>query len=200
MKLRGRKQRKELAAAIARGRELLLAGRHQENFEFLGEAVRRFPNDPEVRLLYATTLLEYRPDDVVAEAAKAADLGSGSPKILVRAAHLMLDRGDVDSARAAAKRANELASPEFVLMADLINLLGLLAALDGEDDLAEENLRSALGRQPDNGPFAIDLARYLVSRGRPEEAVEVIDQTLMTTDRRENLERVRAEIAGAGSD
>lgn len=199
MKLRGRKQRKELAAATDRSRKLLLAGQHQENFEFLDEAVRQFPDDPEIRLLYATTLLEYRPDGVAAEAAKAAELGSDNPKILVRAAHLMLDRGDVDSARAAAERANKLAPPEFVLMADLVNLLGLLAALDGEDNLAEENLRSALRRQPDNGPFAIDLARHLVSTGRPEEAIDVIDQTLNRTDRRENLERVRAEIAGTGS-
>jgi Flp pilus assembly protein TadD len=199
MSLRDRKEKKELAATIERSRHLLMSGQHQDNFELLERAVRQFPDDPEIRLLYATTLLEYRVDDVASEACKAAELAPDNPRILVRAAHLMLDRGDVDSARAAAIRADALAQPDFVLMADLINLKGLLAAIDGEDHLAEENLRSALGRQPSNGPFAIDLARHLVSKGRREEAVEVIDQALMSTDKRENLERVRAEIAETNS-
>jgi Flp pilus assembly protein TadD len=198
MKITGRKQRKELATAIDRSRKLLLAGRHQENFEFLKTAVQRFPDDPEIRLLYATTLLEYRPDDVAAEAAKAVELGPDNPRILVRAAQLMFDRGDVESARSCALRANELAQPGFVLMSGLTNLNGLLAAADGEHDFAEERLRSAVESEPDNGPYAIDLARYLASRGRKGEALEVIDQALMQTSSRDNLERVRAEIAEDG--
>lgn len=140
--------------------------------------------------------MERRPDDVAAEALKATELSPDNPRILVRAAHLMLKRGEVESARTAAIRATELAQPDFVLMADLINLNGLLAALDGEHDLAEERLRSAVEAQPDNGPFAIDLARHLAARGRQEEAVETINRALMRTDRGENLKRVRTEIVG----
>jgi len=195
MKIRGRKQRKELTAAIGQSRKFLLSGRHQENFEFLQGAVQRFADDPEIRLLYATVLLEYQPDRVAAEAVKAAELGPDNPRILVRAAQLMFDRGEVESARSCVIRANELAPPDFVLTSSLINLTGLIAAFGGEHDLAEERLRSAIEHEPDNGPFAIDLARYLVSRKRRSEALEIIDQTLMRTNRRENLERVRAEIA-----
>lgn len=199
MIFRDRRQRKELSAAIDHSRKLLMAGRHEENYELLGKAVLQFPGDPEIRLLWATSLLEFRPDDVAAEALKAVDLDPDNPRILVRAAHLMLNRGAVESARSAAMRANMLAEPNFVLMADLTNLNGLLAALDGEYDVAEDRLRSASEIQPDNGPFAIDLARHLAARGRQEEALAVIDRALMRTDRRENLRRVRVEITEAGS-
>jgi Tfp pilus assembly protein PilF len=194
MKIRGRKKRKELAMAIDQGREFLLSGRHEENFEFLQEAVQRFPEDPEIRLLYATVLLEDRPDCVAQEASKAAELGPDNPRILVRAAQLLFDRGEVKTARACVARANGLAPPGFVLKSGLINLNGLIAAFDGEHDLAEERLRAALECEPSNGPFAVDLARYLVSRDRRSEAVEIIDQTLTHTSQRENLERVRDEI------
>jgi hypothetical protein len=70
-----RKQKKELAAAIAQGREMRRMGRDPDQAsEFLDEAIDRFPENPELRLLNATVLLALRPDDVTAEAAKAAEL------------------------------------------------------------------------------------------------------------------------------
>jgi len=194
MKIRDRKQKKELAATIDQSRKFLLSGQHQENFELLQETVQRFPKDPEIRLLYATVLLEYQPDHVAAEAAKAAELGPDNPRILVRAAQLLFDRGEVETARSCVARANELAPSGFVLKSGLINLNGLIAAFDGEHGLAEARLRAALECEPSHGPFAIDLARYLVSRDRRSEAVEIIDQTLTHTSQPENLERVRDEI------
>ena len=194
MKLRGRKQRKELAAAIARGRELRRLGRDKEALEFLERAVWQFPHDPELRLLYATILLGVRPDAVAAEAIKAADLGRDDPATLVRAGHLLLSR-DRERTRSCATRANEIAPPDFVLMAGLDNLTGLLAAFAGEDEQAEEKLRSAVDREPGNEPFVRNLAVFLAERGRLQEGAEVIDEALEHVEHKDDLERMRDRMA-----
>jgi Flp pilus assembly protein TadD len=100
-KLRNKKQ-KELAAAIARGRELRELGRDPDQaLEFLEEAIQRFPEDHELRLLNATILMALRPDDVAVEAAKAAELAPDDPATLVRAGHVLLSR-DREAARSCA--------------------------------------------------------------------------------------------------
>jgi Flp pilus assembly protein TadD len=195
MKLKHRRQKKELTAAIAQGRELRKLGRDPEQaLEFLEEAVQRFPEDPELRLLNATVLLALRPDDVAAEAAKAAELAPDDPGTLVRAGHLLLGRGDRDAARSCAARADKLAKPDFVLMAGLDNLSGLLAAFRGEDDLGEEKLRSAVDQEPDNEPFARNLAVFLAERGRLQEGAEVLDEALKHIEKKDELERMRARM------
>lgn len=192
---RKRRQKKELTAAIARGRELRKLGRDPEQaLEFLEEAVQRFPEDPELRLLNATVLLALRPDDVAAEAAKAAELAPDDPGTLVRAGHLLLGRGDLEEARSCAARASKSAQPDFVLMSGLISLNGLIAARDGEDDLAEERLRLAMKEDPAYSNFAVDLAKFLASRDRQGEAVEVIDEALQQAKEKSDLERLRAVI------
>jgi tetratricopeptide (TPR) repeat protein len=129
-------------------------------------------------LAYASILLPFRPNEVVAEAAKAVELGPDDPLILVRAAHLMFDRGQVEAARSCAARANELAQPDFLLMSGLANLNGRLAAHDGQDDLAEQKFRAAMESDPAFSSFAVDFAKFLASRGRQTEALEVIDEAL----------------------
>src|SRR6478735_11997104 len=178
MKLRGRKQSKELAATIDRSRNLLVTGQHRQNFELLEKAVDQFPEDAEIRLLYATVLLEFRPDDVASEAKKAIELDPDSPSILVRAGSLLLNRGDREAARSCVARANELAPSDFPLMAGLDNLNGLLAAFSGDDDFAEAKLRSAVDKERTNEPFARNLAVFLAERGRLQEGAEVLDEAI----------------------
>lgn len=197
MKLKARRHSRKLDAAVKRARKLHISGHPEETFEFLEKAVQQFPEDPEIRLLYATILLVFRPEDVAAEASKAVDLGPNDPLILVRAGHLMLDRGDHEGARSCAARANELAPPDFVLKSGLISLNGLLAARDGEDDLAEERLRLAVKEDPLYSNFAVHLAKFLASRDRQDEAVAVIDQALQRAKQKSDLERLRADITEA---
>lgn len=195
MKLRDRKQKRELAAAIARGRELRKTGRDPEQaLEFLDEAVRQFPQSPELRLLKATVLLSLRPDDVSAEAAKAAELAPQDPGTLVRAGHLLIANGDVGRARSCAARASEMAQPDFVLMSGLRSLNGRIAARDGKDDLAEECLRLAMSEDPTYSNFAVNLAKFLAARGRQEEALEVIDEALQVATEKNDLEQLRDRI------
>lgn len=196
MKLKGRRHMKELTAAIVRGRELRKLGRDPEKaLEFLGGAIERFPEDPELRLLHATVLSAVRPDDAAAEAAKAADLAPDDPATLVRAGHLLLSSGDRETARSCAIRAERLAKPDFVLMGGLDNLFGLLAAFRGEDDCAEDKLRSAVDREPSNESFAKNLAVFLAERGRLQEGADVLDAALKHVEKKGALEQMRNRMA-----
>lgn len=197
MNFRGRKHRKELAAAIARGRSLLVARQPQELFDFLEQAVQRFPDDAEIRLLYATALLEIRPEDVAPEAAKAVELGPDDPLILVRAGQLLIGKRQLETAQFCATRTRELTQPDFVLMSSLLNLEGHLAAFGREYDLAEKRFRSAVECEPANGSLASELAKFLRARGRRTEALAVIDRALeLSSGKEDDLVRLRAKIAG----
>jgi len=198
IKIKGRRQR-QLAASITRGRRLFSSGREQETLAFLERAVRQFPEDAEIRWLYAAILLASKPDDVAEQAAKAAALAPDDPSILVRAGSLLLNRGEVEQARSCAARANELAQPDFILMSGLVNLEGCLAARDGEDDVAEEKLRAAVESDPSSSPFAIDLAKFLVRRNRHADALAAVDEAISHVKDKNRLEQLQQEIeADAG--
>jgi tetratricopeptide (TPR) repeat protein len=191
-----RRRKREMAAAVVRGRQFVFAGDDRATLEFLEDAVQRFPEDPEIRVLLASVLLEFRPDEVVSQTAKAVELGADDPVIQVRAGHLLLGRGETDAARACAKRARELAGPDFVLMAGLEGLEGKIASLDGEYVLAEELFRSAVDREPEYSTYPVDLARFLANRDRAAEALTVIDESLKQVKEKDDLERMRRDIAG----
>jgi Flp pilus assembly protein TadD len=200
LNFRHKKQKKELAAAIARGRELRKLGRDPDQAsEFLEEAIQRFPEDPELRLLNASVLTALRPDDVTKEASRAVELAPTDPGTLVRAGHLLLSRNR-EAARSCAVRAEELAEPDFVLLAGLDNLKGLLAAFRGEDSLAEQLLSSAVDREPTNEPFAKNLAVFLAERGRLQEGVEVLDEALKHVEKKDRLEEMRSRMAAEAAD
>jgi Flp pilus assembly protein TadD len=200
VKITGRRE-KELAAAITRGRELRELGRDpEEALEFLEQAVRQFPENPELRLLCSTVLMALRPDEVAAEVAKAAELAPDDPATLVRAGHLLLRCQDREAAQSCAARAGELAKPGFVLMGGLDNLNGLLAAFRGEDDMAEVKLRSAVDREPANEPFAKNLAVFLAERGRLQEGAEVLDEALKHVEKKDEIERMRDRMASEAVD
>lgn len=193
---RKRRNQKRLATAIHRGRTLLVGDNPEEFRQFIQQAVQQFPKDPEIQLLYATSLLEIRPDDVVPQAIKAVDLGPTDPMILTQAASLIFNHGAIETARPYVTRAEELAPEGFIFTAELKGLAGQLRAHDGDDELAEEALREAVNLEPDHEGLARDFAEFLADRYRMEEAVEVIDRALKLTKKKEYLERLRVEMAG----
>lgn len=196
MKLWGKKsRRRELATVIDRGRQLLAEGGEQETYQYLRNAVQRFPKDPEVRVNYASILLAIRPNDVAAEAAKAVELGPDNPVILVRAGNMLFDRGDVEAARSCALRASEVAAPDFALLSGLASLNGLLAAVDGDDALAEAELRAAVQIDPDVSGPTIHLAKFLRSRDRGADAIAIIDSCLRRAKEKGDLEQLRNKMA-----
>jgi tetratricopeptide (TPR) repeat protein len=203
MRFKGRRRDRELTAAIDGGWKLVKAGKDQEALDYLQNAVERFPESPEIRMLVATIYREFDfpPEEVAAQLAQAAILGSDDPVIQVQVGHRLLNGGDVEAARTCATRANKLIDGEFILTADLEGLVGRIAARDGDYALAEEKLRSALWREPEYTSHWLHLARFLWARARNEEALTVIDEAL---DRvgdirdKKNLDRVRLEIINEG--
>lgn len=192
--IKGKDRNQNRAEAVDQARRMFGVRPEEEVFEFLENAVKEFPEDPELRVLYASILLAFRIDDVAEEAEKAAELGRNDPVILVRAGHLLLNRGEVEAARSCAARANELAAPEFLFYPELLNLDGHLATRNGNDELAEESFRLAVKREPSGGMLAVDLAKFLAERDRQEEALEVIEEALTQAKHTESLERLRGEI------
>lgn len=190
IKMNGKKER--LAEAIERASRLFGARDSQDAFEFLERAIQEFPDDPRLRVLYASILVGFRMDDVGKEAAKAAELGSDDPGVLVRAGSLLLFARQWDALRSCVARANEIVEPGFVLRSGLDNLNGILAGKDREFERAEELLRSATEQDQ---MHAIDFAKFLGWRKRDAEALEVIDEALKHARYKFSLERLRTEIA-----
>jgi tetratricopeptide (TPR) repeat protein len=194
MRFKGGKRKRELEAAIERGRELRSIG-SQEAASFLEDAARRFPESAEFPLLLATVYLGSRPDDVATQVAKAVELGSDDPATQVRAGHMLLNEEKIEAARACAARADDLVGGEFPLMAGLEALRRRIASQDGEYAVAEEWFRSALrsGTEVDNSVRFLTL--FLRGRGRNEEALALIDESLARAKLPDGLERLRREIA-----
>lgn len=173
-----------------------MADKDQEALEFLEDAVQQFPGEAEIRLMYASALLMFRPEDVLSQLKKAVELSPNDPVILVRAGNQMLNEGDIEAARSCAARASALASPHFILKSGLVSLDGRIAAFDGDDELAEEKLRRAAAEDPEYSSFAINLARFLNERDRRVEAIAVVDHALATCRMKDGLKELREEIVG----
>lgn len=189
-------RRLELPVVIEQGRRLLAAEREQRAYEYLEKWIQRFPDDPDLRLLWATSLSEVRPQEAVPEVVKAIEMDPDEPIRLTRAAGIAFTMGDVETARSYATRAKELAPSNFPLQANLLNLDSHFAALEGKDELAEKGFRLAIEQEPDGETFAVDLCQFLADRDRRPEALEVIDEALPHSRRRESLERLRGELLG----
>lgn len=199
MNIRGRKKKKEAAAAASQGLRLLAERKHEEACSFLRGEVQRFPEEPDIRMHYAHSLLAIRPDDAAPEIIKAIEMDPDEPVRLTRAAGILFKIGDVERARSYTTRAKELAPPNFLFKAYLLNLDSHFAALEGQDKSAEEGFRLAMEQEPDGETFAVDLAQFLADRDRLPEALSVIDEALPQAKRREPLERLRGELL-AGSE
>lgn len=187
-------KKKSLTDAQAQARKLLNARKEVEALELLEELVERFPSDPELRLLYATILIAFRPDDVAKEAAQAAELGTNNPEVLVRAGHRLLFGGQIEAAESCANRARTLAPPDFPFMPNLLNLTGRIAALKRDDDLAEQELRSAVVCDPAHESYAQDLAVFLAERERLEDAIAVLDEALKHVEDKGEIELMRTRM------
>lgn len=182
------------AETVEYAKRLRAEGDHAENLHFLQDAITRFPDDPEVRIQYATALLPFRPDEAPWQAATAIDLDPGNPWRLVRAASLLYHMRELEAARAYVARAADLAPEDFEFGPELANLGGKLAALVGHDAVAEEALRAALDAEPHRSDFGGDLASFLLERDRSIEARAILEQALRVTPADERLRRLHDQL------
>ncbi len=179
--------RASLDDTLAQARELLGRGASEKYLSFTERAASRFPRSAAVRLEYATALGAVDAERARAEALEIAALEFDDEleraALLVRAARLLLDLGDPPGASFLADSAAEPA-PSFVMIVnELTGLRGAIAAAMGDDATAESELRGAHAADPIHSVFARDLAEFLLARGRPEEALAVIERTLATPER-----------------
>jgi Tfp pilus assembly protein PilF len=150
--------------------------------------------------MLATVYREDRPGDIPGLVAEAAELGSDDPVIQIFVGHRQLNEGNLAAARVSAARAGELVDDEFALTADLDRLVARIAARDGDDALAEAKFRSAVSGEPEIPTHPLDLARFLWARGRSEDAVAVLDESLPRVGARyrNDLEALRSRIVRGG--
>jgi tetratricopeptide (TPR) repeat protein len=200
------------AAAVDRARRLIREEKGEELAVFAADAVRRFPESPELQLMFARGLrFEGRPDaEVATQAAKAATVGARDANIQVQAGYTLIDAGDVEAARKCVARAEESADEHFIFAADLDGLRGRIAARDGDFAEAEELFRSVVSREPQWPGNWTQLARFLWARGRNQEALTIVAESLSrlrdendeSSGRRKNIEsaeRLQSEIANETS-
>lgn len=183
--------------------------RDEEFVAFSRDAARRYPRSAEIQYMLAVAMRltgERSDGEIAAQAAKAATIGARDPNMQVRAGYQLIDANDVEGARQCVSRAEESADGHFALAVDMDGLRGRIAARDGEFAEAEELFRSVLRREPQWPGNWTQLARFLWARGRNEEALTVVAESLTqlrggagkSRGRQrdiENAERLQNEIA-----
>ncbi|MBN9621399.1 MAG: tetratricopeptide repeat protein [Actinobacteria bacterium] len=167
-------------AALERCRKLLLQGTVEEFIAFSRDAAGRFPESAEIQLMHARGLRQAERSDceVAAQATRAARVGARDPNIQVQAGYVLMDARDAEGARECVARAEESGGDQFALAVDLDGLRGRLASADGEFEEAERLFRSVLSREPQWSGNWSQLARFLWSRGRNDEALTVMAESL----------------------
>jgi len=166
---------------LEEARRLYREGREDEHLALLARAVTESPANPDVAIEYATSVAATDPERSRAEVLRAVALDqTDDPVRLTRAAMLLLDLKDYPAARSCAGRARGTQPANPAIVNELSRIEGVLAALDGDNQRAEELLRSAHEADSAHDVSARDLAWFLVSRGRHQEALAVVDRTLAT--------------------
>lgn len=180
---------------VRRGEQLLIAQRYSEGESLLEAAAEGFPKDPDIRLLLGTFLVDTRPEEAVDHLAEAIRLDVDHPVRLTRAAGLLFALGYVDAAASYIGRALDLTPDGFVMESDAIGLSGRVAAVKGEDELAEEALREAVRLEPSNEFFVVYLARFLADRGRLSDAIASIDESVPLVRDAQRILKLRQELS-----
>ena len=115
-----RRRRVVLAETIHRSHELLKGDDAPEFLSFTEGAVRRFPADTELRLMYASALsLNTRSGEAATQAATAVSFDTTDPETLTRAAATLFFCGEYDAAESYVQRAKRFAPPDFIFADEL---------------------------------------------------------------------------------
>ena len=119
--------RLDVADATELAQRLLIERDYDGLRRFADRAVERFPGDPELRLLYGTSLVDHRPEDAPQEIARAIALDPSDPERVYRAASLLFRLGETEAARSYVAQVDRLAPEGFVFAEELDDLKQRLA-------------------------------------------------------------------------
>ncbi len=132
---------------------------------FLGKA-KRAPLPPKFVLAMQDALTG-------TPAKSRTDIGTAPPE-RIRQAIALLQSGDAAGAESAAARLRR-AHPDVAIIADI--LASAQSSL-GKHGAAEENFRAAVALDPDYAEAHANFGRFLLARGRPEEAIPQLKDAL----------------------
>lgn len=185
----------ELHEILKQSEALEQYGRDQENAALLIDAIRRFPDDVELCVRTSLALLPTSPQECKRLLQRATDLAPDDPKTFTRCASQMFYLAEYDTAREYVRSAGRLAPNDFPLRAELLHLMGRLAAEKGDDSLAEQALVAAFDEAPAGAGHGRVLAEFYARRSRVPEALEVADEAVLHLPDDENLHATRERIA-----
>ncbi|UUY02519.1 hypothetical protein LRS13_17705 [Svornostia abyssi] len=171
------------------------AGEDAERVAVMEGAVRRFPDDPDARVWYASALLDIRPAHALEEAAQAAALDVDNARRIARVAHMHYLLGATDEAARYLKQAIVVSPPhDLALEAEIAVLGGQLAAHAGEAELAEEAFRAAVETLPEHEHYWVVLVQFLADRGRLDDARRAHSRATRVASESEELDRLREAL------
>lgn len=167
-----------------------------QNEPFLRWAVRRYPEDPDLRLLYAMTVCTSDPSIARIQVETAMSMDRTDVGRLAMASLAMYHAGHLDLAAACCEQSEEVPwrVDDLVFASDFMNIAGLVAYSDEDYARAEDLLTLAVAADPDSAPFASDLAAFLACVDRTEEARGVVQAALDRGLDGRHLSVVRADL------
>lgn len=185
-----------LARARKRGSKLLRQERTLENEPFLRWAVRRYPADPDLRLLYGMTVCTTDPEVACLQVQTALAMDSTDIGRLAMAALAMYHAGNLALADECCERSEEVPwrVDDLVFASDFMNIAGLVAYAEEDYARAEDLLTLAVAADPDSAPFASDLAAFLACVDRTDEARHVVQAAIDRGLDGRHLSVVRADL------
>ena len=161
-------------------------------------ALAEFPDEPEFCIRYALAVIEDEPQRAIVYVQRAAKLSGADPGMLARCAAIMYDLGEYEHSRCYVKQLVPLAGDDFVLMTDVVHLIGKLAAEKGNEEVAERYLTKAFEAEPGVQGHARHLALLLMSLGRSEEALGIVTTGIKHDPAdRDSLAQLQMELGGS---
>ncbi len=172
-----------LYEAIDRVKALLNEDRVDEAEMVLNGVERQFPVSPEVCLNRA--FVDWARDDLAAareSAKRAVELQPDDMTLHFRVASLLFGLGDLDGARERMRELkqavhDERIGPDFVFLADMMHLAGLIHWEKGDLEKAEKALTLAFKASPETRDHGYRLAHFYDEQGRLDESLSVLERT-----------------------
>jgi Flp pilus assembly protein TadD len=180
---------------IERSNELVRQRRDAENADLLQAALERFPDAPHVRLHAAAAAVAGQDPEAAETLLRGAVcIAPDDPAVLTHAAFLAFDLDRYGKAETWIRRAVAIAPSDFVLAGSVAHLVGKLALVRGELDLAEQMLRLGFELEPTMFGHGMLLGALLEHRGRVAEALGVLEEAVRHRPDDEALKKAREGI------
>lgn len=184
----------ELEEIIKQSYALGSEGLSKEWEVLLLNAIKRFPDSPDLNYHFATAIYKKEPEKAKKLIRKCIELKPYDPWKLTLCGSLMFELNEIDTANDYAIRARDNADNDFEGIGILGHLAGRIALKKGELDFAEQALKLSFEYDPTMPTYGHELALFYCDTGRLDEALETVDKALEHRPYDEGLLKLREEI------